>query len=622
MRRFMTVRRALLLAVLGALGAMILLPGAAANTPVTGAGFTTVNVSVDGAGHCKNGNPAVNCNIYDGKDFVWLNGGPSVAYVGDGDYFFAVLDPGGQADPNDGAARNLSDDYDTYADRTFSVTGGTVDYSGSHDFNGNKIRLLPYADTSNPGGVYIMAICSLADGYPVDASDCKYDAFKIQEGEVVKGLPLTVTKDANGSNKNTFAWTIGKDVDKTRVEQIGGSVTFNYTVTVSHDSGTISDVKVTGTISVFNPNVDDQNNTVPVDITAVTDELSDNTVCTVTGGGAQTLTQFQTDFPYSCDLSGLPQGELNNTASVSWPDQFLDNGSLLDADSADFTFESISFSEDTVDDCVAVNDSFKGSLGTVCVGDPNPKELKYSRSINVTTGCHSYDNTARFTANDSGATGSASQTVTVCGPANTGALTIGFWKNTNGQNLIKQYCQAPALGNYLKGLGGGSGPFSNAPTGCTNLASYVATTLSASATNMNKMLKAQMLATALDVWFSGPGWTSVKTGGIKPPSVFLSHNHLGSFEMETTAICPMVDNLSTGTGTCKNSTPSTDGVAAGALPTSPMAMQAILDFAATTPSPFNGSTSSSVWYGGDRTKQEILKNVFDQFNNRLAFGSF
>jgi hypothetical protein len=32
-----------------------------------------------------------------------------------------------------------------------------------------------------------------------------------------------------------------------------------------------------------------------------------------------------------------------------------------------------------------------------------------------------------------------------------------------------------------------------------------------------------------------------------------------------------------------------------------------------TPSPSNGSTSSSVWYH---------KNVFDQFNNRDAFGSF
>src|SRR5215212_3835490 len=73
-------------------------------TPVTGAAYTTVNEGKDGAGHCQNGNPNVNCNIYDGKQFVWLNGGPSTAYVGDGSYFFAVLAPGGQPDPNDAGA--------------------------------------------------------------------------------------------------------------------------------------------------------------------------------------------------------------------------------------------------------------------------------------------------------------------------------------------------------------------------------------------------------------------------------------------------------------------------------------------------------------------------------------
>jgi hypothetical protein len=34
------------------------------------------------------------------------------------------------------------------------------------------------------------------------------------------------------------------------------------------------------------------------------------------------------------------------------------------------------------------------------------------------------------------------------------------------------------------------------------------------------------------------------------------------------------------------------------------------------------STSASVWYGGNKTLEEILKNVFDQFNNQDAFGSF
>src|SRR6266702_8731984 len=82
-----------------------------ANAPVTGAGFTTTNTNVDGTGHCQNGNEAVNCNIYDGKDFVWLNGGPVQGQLDDGMYFFDVLVPGGQgggADPNDGTTKNLS----------------------------------------------------------------------------------------------------------------------------------------------------------------------------------------------------------------------------------------------------------------------------------------------------------------------------------------------------------------------------------------------------------------------------------------------------------------------------------------------------------------------------------
>jgi hypothetical protein len=630
MKRRPLLRRALL--GLGTLVTLIVATGAFsfapafANTPVSGAAFTSTNTNVDGTGHCQNGNEDINCNIYDGKQYVWLNGGPSTAYVGDGSYFFAVLAPGGQADPKDGAANNLSDDFDAYTNRTFSVSSGVVSYGGSHDFDSNKIRLADYADTPNPGGVYILAICSLADGYPVNASDCKYDAFKIKSGEELFAKDLTVTKDASGSNKNTYTWTITKDVDKTIVKQIGGSATFTYTIKVTHDGGTISDVKVTGTISVFNPNVDSQKNTLPVNIDGVTDQLSDSTVCTVTNGGPQTLTQFQTDFAYECDLGALPQGELDNTATVNWSDQFLDDGSFLAGNSADFIFSNISFTQDDIDECVNVTDSYAGNLGQACVGDANPKSFTYQRTIQVPANdCQSYDNTATFTTNDTGATGSAGRTVTVCGPAKTGALTMGFWKNTNGQNLIKTYCgtDPTGLGAYLRGLGAGSGPYSNAPSSCSSLATYVSGILSgASATDMNKMLKAQMLATALDVWFSGPGWTSTTVNKVKPPSSFLSHNFLGTFKMDTTAICPMVDNLSTGSATCKNNTPSTDAVAAGALPSSPMAMQAILDYAATTPSPFNGSTSSSNWYSGNRTKEEILKNVFDQFNNQDAFGSF
>lgn len=211
---------------------------------VSGAGFTTVNQAADPGNHCKNGNPGVNCNIYNGKEYVWLNGGPAANGLGpDGEYFFAVLEPGGQPNPNDAGpipalgGKNLSDDYDAYTNRTFTVTDGEVSaYGGTHDFDSGTpgapqldgqppfIRLAPYADTTNPGGVYIMAICSLADGYPVDPRDCKYDAFKVQKGKVEVQAHLSGKKyedhDMNGQfdGENGLAgWEIQITCDGTTV---------------------------------------------------------------------------------------------------------------------------------------------------------------------------------------------------------------------------------------------------------------------------------------------------------------------------------------------------------------------------------------------------------------------
>jgi hypothetical protein len=592
----------------------------------TGAGFTST-ASVDGTGHCVHGNEAVNCNAYDGKQYVWMNGGPVGAGLADGDYFFVVLSPSGQQNPNDSDPNNLSDDFDAYTNRMFSVSGGIVSYGGTHDQDGNKIRLADYADTTNPGGLYIMAICSLADGYPVDTNDCKFDAFKVTSEEVPAAAAPTIVKDAAGAYDNSFAWAIDKSVDKTTIKQVGGTATFNYTVSVSYDGGTISNVTVGGTIKVFDGNLDAQNNTVPIDIDSVTDVLSDTTVCTVTNGGPQTLTTFETDFAYTCALNGVPQSALDNTATVTWSDQFLSDGSFLGGDSRDFTFPGVNFTADAIDECINVTDTYNGTLGTACVGDANPTTYNYSRGITVAPGCANYENTASFISNDTAAPGSDSQTVTVCGPSQTSALTIGFWKNTNGNSLIQNYC-APAaktgLATYLSSLGGGSGPFADAAgKSCSQLVTYVnAVIKGATSTNMNVMLRAQMLATALDVYFSDPahGYTSTALPKTKPPSVFLTHGALGGFNMDMTAICPMVDNTTAGTATCKNITPSTDGFASGAFPASAMTVQALLDFEATTP-PFSGTPASPVWYAGGRTKQEIAKNAFDQINNQDAFSA-
>jgi len=573
------------------------------NTPVTGAAFTTVNETVDGTGHCLNGNPTVNCNIYDGKTFVWLNGGPSVAYVGDGAYFFAVLAPGGQADPNDGAGKNLSDDFDAYTNRTFSVSGGTVSYGGLHTLANNEIRLADYADTPNPGGVYIMAICSLADGYPVTPSKCKYDAFKIRTsgGGGGESEAPVITKDATATYDNKYGWTITKDVDKTLVKQVGGTVTFNYTVKVTHDGGTISNVKVTGKITVSNFNVDN--------ITAadVTDKLSNGTDCTVTGGSSATLGPGDNDFDYSCDLgSSVPSGTLDNTATVTWSTQTLSTGELAGG-SADFTFNNLSFTGNAIDECVNVTDSFGGSLGTACFGDANPKTFTYSRTITVPQfGCKSYDNTATFTATDDAATGSASQTVTVCGPAKTGALTMGFWQNRNGQGIINSYCggtSGTSLYTYLTGFN----PFKDlASSSCANVATYVYSIIkaaNASGAAMNAMLKAQMLATALDVYFSSSALGGNKINAPAP---------IGGVAIDLTKICKIIDG-SGGTGTCSSTYQNVSSAFNGATS---LTVSQMLAYAAS-----QSNAGGSTWYGNVKATQELAKNAFDAINNQLAFAA-
>jgi hypothetical protein len=129
------------------------------------------------------------------------------------------------------------------------------------------------------------------------------------------------------------------------------------------------------------------------------------------------------------------------------------------------------------------------------------------------------------------------------------------------------------------------------------------------------------------VYFSDPtkGYTSTTISGKKPPSNFLTNGSLGGTNIDLRLICPMIDNTTTGTASCKNNTPSTNGYASGAFLSACLTVQGILDYESTVASPYNGYpsvalTTKSIWYAGDRTKEEIAKNTFDQINNRDAFG--
>jgi hypothetical protein len=178
-------------------------------TNVNGAVYTSTDPAVDGTGRCKNGpngnTPTIDCNIYTGKQYVWLNGGPPKNGLSPaGVYFFAVVKPGDQPNPNDATVASPNpDNYscpaagcsDPYTNRMFTVgsTGEITSYTGTHQSdtttypaNGILIRLCagtsgafcpPYFDTTNPGGEYAMVVCYLGpSGGPllttVDPSNC------------------------------------------------------------------------------------------------------------------------------------------------------------------------------------------------------------------------------------------------------------------------------------------------------------------------------------------------------------------------------------------------------------------------------------------------------------------
>lgn len=583
----------------------LVVPAAADAGGVSGAVSTTTNVAV--TGHCLRPDTTadpVNCNQYDQKTDVWSTGLPSGAALDSGDYFFAVLSPGGQPNPNDGADDLLSTDL--VDQRTFTVTDGVVtSFTGDPlRFNDGKLQMAPFADTPNHGGVYILAVCKLPQ--PVKANSCKYDAFKVNEepgGGPSNPQPLTVLKDAVGAYDQPYSWGIDKSVAApTTVKQVGGSATFHYTVDVDRTTGAPTNVTVTGTIDVFNPNAFDV-------VADVSDQLSDSTVCSITDGGDdQTMVPGDNYFGYTCSLSGLPQAQLDNTATAAWDEQDFGTDGVLGADSADFTFSDVQFTGTDVNPCIDVSDTFglhgttgtSDSLGSAC----DDKQFTYDRTVAVPAhGCLTYDNTATFVAQDESAvTGSSDPvSVTVCGPLATGARTMGFWQNKNGQGIIKGGASTAGVCNITPWLRAYA-PFQglSATASCSAVATYVSNvikTASASGATMNAMLKGQMLATALDVYYTGPG----KYAGAQ---VFLPSTAIGSVAIDLTKICKNI-------GTCS----IFENVSSAFGGATSLTVSQMLAYAAS-----QSNSGGTVWYGQVKATQEKAKDAFDAVNNEVAFG--
>jgi hypothetical protein len=290
--------------------------------------------------------------------------------------------------------------------------------------------------------------------------------------------------------------------------------------------------------------------------------------------------------------------------------------------------------------CIAVTDAFNGAtppgdtLGTFC-GDGTDSSLAttplvsatwsspawtltYSRTVSVVADqCKNYGNTATFTG--AGVTtnlkGSDSATVTVCGPA-AGGLTMGFWQNKNGQGLITNTTYSGSGCSTLIGYLTGFNPFHDLkigtktyPSTCAGIASYVYDTIKAATCSTggtcNTMLKAQMLATALDVYFSDPAHGD-------PIAAFNGGNttSLGGVKIDLTHICKMIDSSSG--GSCSGSYEDTSSAFGGGTC---QTVSALLLYSNTV-----SNVGGTSWYPlNNKATQVLAKDTFDAINNQVAF---
>ncbi len=225
---------------------------------------------------------------------------------------------------------------------------------------------------------------------------------------------LEVRKDAFTSFRRFYSWSIDKSADQSEVTlPIDQALLVNYSVEINVTGFTDSTWTVSGNISVHNP----------APVTATLNSVSD-----VISGVGPASVFCGVSFPYTLPAGGtldctyeqdLPDGSnRTNTATASLQNYSYDyqmnatpSGTSDFSGSAAVDFGAASVTE--VDECVDVSDTHAGSLGAVCYPDV-PKLFEYSRLFSfLSGGTFTFDNTASFVTNDTGATGSASSTVIV-----------------------------------------------------------------------------------------------------------------------------------------------------------------------------------------------------------------
>jgi len=237
---------------------------------------------------------------------------------------------------------------------------------------------------------------------------------------VCDGADLTVTKNAVTSLTRTYLWDIQKAASATRydVDQVTGSATAHYTVTVNRNGNTDSGWQMSGSITVHNPNDWES-----VTVTGISDVYDGGGSCSISDVNPDLVIEAGTSqsYHYTCTFASQPAYTGVNTATVTWDKAVAatPDGSAVGT----VAVTEAQWSLAKVNDTVSVYDDYSVPgdhhlLGTVSVDDTFPKTFTYDVTLAGAPGtCTAYTNTAWLTGTAGKPTGDQdSATVKVCEP--------------------------------------------------------------------------------------------------------------------------------------------------------------------------------------------------------------
>ncbi|MFL0268828.1 hypothetical protein [Candidatus Clostridium radicumherbarum] len=455
-----------------------------------------------------------------------------------------VLDPGETGNYSytiDYPAANLSLTYKVTADITITNHSGSLGTpkgpspsSDGFSFPSSPVLVndVIHVDDTNgssylfntSGSVsYDKTFSALDKGTNVNTATIKETGADSTASVTVNTYALDVSKTANTAFTRTYTWTINKTGDQSEITLALNEIfPVNYKVTVD---GKYTDInwKAAGTISVHNP----------APMAAVINSISD-----IVAPDIAASTNFGVTFPYILDAGATLNGTYSanlpdtadriNTASAVLQNYAYDsngntapNGTTAFSGTANVSFANASIN--LVDESVNVTDSLAGTLGTLSYTDVLPKTYTYLWTVGpyASSGDYTVNNTATFTTNDTGITGSSSWSVIIHLPSHGATLTIGYWKTHAGfgpqKDVVTQYLPI--------WLGTPNGAKSVNVTSASLAVKYLS--MNGDASNGINKLYAQLLAAKLNIANGADGTVINKT--IAAADAFLSTNNSSSW---------------------------------------------------------------------------------------------